>query len=174
MTDEKCLRLLEFDKILERLSQEAQTAAGRQKCLALSPESDRIVAQEQLDQTRAALWLYDHKGSFSMPALGDLSELLRRTGAGGLLSPAELCDVARVLEASRRLAAYRGEEEIPEPALDDYFVRLQGNKFFEDRVFRRPCRTPSSPSAAGASSCRSRSSIRARSRVLSTTCPPRG
>ena len=136
MTDEKCLRLLEFDKILERLSQEAQTAAGRQKCLALSPESDRIVAQEQLDQTRAALWLYDHKGSFSMPALGDLSELLRRTGAGGLLSPAELCDVARVLEASRRLAAYRGEEEIPEPALDDYFVRLQGNKFFEDRVFR--------------------------------------
>ena len=62
MTDEKCLRLLEFDKILERLSQEAQTAAGRQKCLALSPESDRVVAQEQLDQTLVTLmrWIVEH------------------------------------------------------------------------------------------------------------------
>ena len=40
MTDEKSLKLLEFDKIAARLSDHAETDGGRVRCLELRPTAD--------------------------------------------------------------------------------------------------------------------------------------
>ena len=120
MTDEKSLKLLEFDKIAARLAEHAETDGGRARCLALRPTDDIVTAQEWLDFTEAALHLYNLKGTFTMTHLPDMADLFSRIRVSGLLSAQELYGVARVLDAARRLRAYRGDEAT---ALDDYFER---------------------------------------------------
>lgn len=133
MTDEKSLKLLEFDKITEHLAGHAETDGGRARCRQLRPTDDLITAQEWLDYTEAALHLYNLKGTFTMTHLPDLADLFRRIRVSGLLSAQELYSVARVLDAARRLRAYRGEEAT---VLDDYFDRLRPEKVLEDRIRR--------------------------------------
>ena len=133
MTDEKSLKLLEFDKIAARLAEHAETDGGRARCLALRPTDDIVTAQEWLDFTEAALHLYSLKGTFTMTHLPDMADLFSRIRVSGLLSAQELYGVARVLDAARRLRAYRGDEAT---ALDDYFERLRPEKVLEERIRR--------------------------------------
>ncbi len=133
MTEEKSLKLLEFDKITALLANHAETEGGRLRCLSLLPTDDKDTAQEWQDFTEAALYLYDHKGTFTMTRLPDMTDTLNRLKVSGILSPQELYGVARILDAARRLRTYKGDEET---ALDDYIERLRSDKVLEEKIRR--------------------------------------
>ncbi|MDD7401448.1 MAG: endonuclease MutS2 [Eubacteriales bacterium] len=111
---EKSLRNLEFDKVLQVLAQEAKSRLGRALCLALRPSSDldrvRLTAQETDDLVKEIL----KNGEFPLSALEDLSEILALLAVGSVAGPADLLRVARqirlVLQLEGRLDSLATEE----------------------------------------------------------------
>lgn len=111
---EKSLRNLEFDKVLQVLAQEAKSRLGRELCLALRPSSDldrvRLTAQETDDLVKEIL----KNGEFPLSALEDLSEILALLAVGSVAGPADLLRVARqirlVLQLEGRLDSLATED----------------------------------------------------------------
>lgn len=102
---EKSLRNLEFDKVLQRLGQEAKSRLGRQLCLALKPSSDldrvTFAAQETDDLVKEIL----KNGEFPLSALEDLGEILALLAVGSTAGPADLLKVARQIRLASQVEA---------------------------------------------------------------------
>ena len=103
MFDTKSLNTLEYPKILERLSQFAQSHGGKAKAKALVPFETIGEAQDALDETAEAdkvLFEYSLSPSF---AVDDVSDILVKAQKGSVLSIAEIMKVGRALRCSKRL-----------------------------------------------------------------------
>ena len=84
---DKNLKAIEFDKILELLSEKTSFEGARRLALSLRPESDLRDAEQLLRETYDAHSLI---GRFGAPAFGNLSDptnALRRAAAGAVLTP---------------------------------------------------------------------------------------
>ena len=102
---EKSLRNLEFDKVLQLLAHEAKSCLGRERCLALRPKSDldqvTLEAKETDDLVKEIL----KNGEFPLSALEDLKDILALLAVGSVAGPADLLRVARQIRLVSQLEA---------------------------------------------------------------------
>ena len=101
--DSKYLQILEFPKILKRLSQYTAFSAGRDLALALKPSPDLEEAQRRQRETSEARKLLEVKADLSLGGARDVRPLLKSAGLGATLSPADLLDVRATLISGRTL-----------------------------------------------------------------------
>lgn len=102
---------LEFDLILEQLSQYATGLYAKEKCKALSPILSESLCQRALTETTGARKLIETCGTPPVSVMNELEECLNLVQAGGMLLPEQFEQIARFLIACQRMAAYlkRGE-----------------------------------------------------------------
>ena len=120
--EEKTLKILEYDKILERLSTYATSEAGREYCLRLTPSSNfRHLSLWQKNTTDACtrIRLSGHSVSFS--GLKDIPDTLKRIDMGASLSIPELLAVSAVLTVSDRVKRFDAYDEGDEDSLSEMF-----------------------------------------------------
>jgi DNA mismatch repair protein MutS2 len=101
--DEKTLKTLEYDRILERLATYAAFAVSREKALALKPVTDLRFARRLLAETGEARLLLETEPSTTIGGARDIREQVEGTSRGVVLVPADLLDVKSTLISSRRL-----------------------------------------------------------------------
>ncbi len=135
MTDlfEKSIHTLELPRVLEMLAHHAVTEEGKQRCLALRPDTDVDDVQRRLQETSAALNMLITKGSPSMSGVKPVAAALQRADMGGALNTRELLDVAAVLRAARSARDY-GQEENEKSVISHLFASLTANKFLEEKI----------------------------------------
>ena len=104
--DNKTLKTLEFDKILERLCEFAKNDGAKKIALALEPVSVRRSAEQMLDETDAAVTLILKYGSPDILSVSTPNEAIKRLSVGGGLSMSELLNIARILKCARLLKRY--------------------------------------------------------------------
>lgn len=100
MTD-RTLRVLEFTRIREMLSEGALTEGGRERCLALKPMDSLFDIGEAQQETEEATVILQYVGGHPLTEFPDARGALRVCAKGGTLSPRMLLDVAGLLRASR-------------------------------------------------------------------------
>ncbi len=107
---EKALRVLEFEKIRERLGSYTVTATGAQKVVALFPFTaiEKVSAMQQ--ETSEAVSLILQKG-LNFQGCGDLLPLFERAVRGSILNPFELEACLDFLRAVELLKAYFSQQE---------------------------------------------------------------
>ncbi len=112
---ERTLRVLEFNKILERLAQYAMTDAGKARCRALVPSSEEAQVRRSLDETEEAVVLLTYLGSNPLIGFSDVTEYITIAKKGACLSPRALMDVALLLRAARaaRQSLVKDRENTP-------------------------------------------------------------
>lgn len=104
--NEKVLRTLEYNKIIEQLAEYAHSEQAKARCLALRPITD-ISKIEQLQlQTKDALTRIFKSGSLSFSGVSNITDSLKRLEIGGSLSAIELLRVCSLLEAAKRAKAF--------------------------------------------------------------------
>lgn len=134
MFDQKSLNTLEYPKILERLSQFAQSQGGKAKAKSLVPFENISQAKDALDETAEAdkvLFEYSISPSF---AVDDLTEILVKAQKGSVLSIPEIMKVGRSLRCAKRLK--KTILEVKDcPILLDMAARLYENEPLEDKIF---------------------------------------
>ena len=136
--NEKTLRILEFDKIVRKLSALAASELGRELTERLVPETDFLKVQSMLKETSDAASYVVRRGSPPMGGIHDIRGSLRRVEMGSVLSPGELMRVSDTLRASRNLRNYSGAADsrtLEEAnAAGSLINALETNKRLEDKI----------------------------------------
>lgn len=104
--NEKVLQTLEYNKILDQLTEHAYSSDAKQRCKTLCPITDRDVIEQQQQQTSDALSRIFKYGSLSFSGISDIRDSLKRLEIGGSLSAIELLRVCSLLEAAKRAKAF--------------------------------------------------------------------
>jgi DNA mismatch repair protein MutS2 len=133
--DEKTLRTLEFDKILERLAGYTDFAASREKALALRPTTDLEEARQRQALTGEARRLLDTH-SLTIGGARDVREQADRAARAAILDPLELLDVKSTLVAARNLARYFEKLTDQFPLLSDLASQLPQPPGLVDAITR--------------------------------------
>ena len=112
--NKKGLKTLEFDKVLHMLSSCATCESVREEIQNLVPKEDLAEAKEALCETdEAAKCLLKLASPPSCPVKNQ-EQSIKRAMNGGVLSMAELLDIARLLSAGKAYHTYgEGMEEFP-------------------------------------------------------------
>ncbi len=110
--ENRTLRVLEFDKIAQRLSQGAVCSSTRERCLAIEPVDDIYEAERLIAQTTEAESLIIKKGAPPISPIKNAKAAALRAAAGGVLTMGELLNVGHCLRIARGLLGYlSGEAE---------------------------------------------------------------
>lgn len=123
----KVLRVLEYNKIIERLTDKATSEQGRKLTAALEPMTDLDAIEKAQTETADALGYLFRKGSTSFGGNKDLGMCIRSLEIGSTLSIAELLRIAAFLENVSRIKSYgrKEREDTPADSLDEYFESLE-------------------------------------------------
>lgn len=123
----KVLRVLEYNKIIERLTDKATSEQGRKLTAALEPTTDLEAIKKAQTETADALGYLLRKGSTSFGGNKNLGMCIRSLEIGSTLSIAELLWIAAFLENVNRIKSYgrKEREDTPADSLDEYFESLE-------------------------------------------------
>lgn len=113
--NERILRVLEFNKIIDQLKGFAETSIGRDLAAKTKPTSDiNDVKHKQLETDEAAQVI---RLNLSIPLGGifDIRESLKRVDIGGVLNTKECLDVANTIYGGRQVHHFfeKTEEDLP-------------------------------------------------------------
>jgi len=134
--NEKALRVLEFYKIVEKLSGLATSSLGKELVKELEPCKDYSKIVDMLKETSDGVAYVMRKGSPPMGGIHDIRSSLKRVEIGAVLGPMELLHVADTLRTCRNLKAYVGDNILKD---NDNVVLslinlLETNKRIEDKI----------------------------------------
>lgn len=125
--NEKALKILEYDKIIDMLTRCASSPLGQARCRVLTPSGDLAAIRSMQSQTADALKRLFRKGSISFGNARDIRPSLKRLSVGGSLNQSELLAIAGLLENAGRVKAYGRHENADTAAdsLDAFFEGLE-------------------------------------------------
>ncbi len=128
------IKVLELDKILDRLANETAggDAAVRAKSLRPAVHIDEV--NRLLTETDDAFQLMARFGAPSFGALKNVNDSLHRAGTQASLSPRELLDIAVLLRTVRTVSDWRKHILEADTVLDDRFFTLCPNKYLEEKI----------------------------------------
>ncbi len=108
--NEKVLKTLEYNKIIELLAGKANSAPGKKLCRELVPSTDLGEIRRNQRQTADALRRLFRFGSTSFGNNKDLGYSIRSLEVGSTLSILELLNIASMLDNVARIKAYSRQD----------------------------------------------------------------
>ena len=136
--NQKALTILEYNKIIELLTERASSAPGKELCRCLLPQTDLAGIEAQQANTRDALSRLLKKGNISFSGNKPLGRSLSSLEIGSCLSAPELLTIAAFLENTGRIKAFgrKEREDSPEDTLDIYFDAIEPLTFLAQEIRR--------------------------------------
>lgn len=136
--NEKSLRILEFNKIKDKIKKYARTNAGKEKVSDLAPYDNVYEINNKLDETNEALEVILDKGNPSLEGLFDIHEGVERARKGGTLTPEQLLKIGSTLRAARNMKEFFKREDFEKAyeRLEDLAYILTPVKNLEDDIER--------------------------------------
>lgn len=125
--NEKVLKTLEYNKIIDLLTEYATSESGRELCRKLKPMTDLEAIEDAQAKTRDVLSRIFKKGSLSFSGLHNIGASLKRLEIGGTLGIEELLRIASLLEVAKRAKAYSrsDREDTKADSLDELFDKVE-------------------------------------------------
>lgn len=102
---------LEFDKILEKLAENALSEAVKRKCLALAPSLNETEARRWMDQTTQAKHIIEQTGTPPLSSMLELQKVINLMAIDAMLTPDQIGHVSSFLVSCRRMKAYLRKAE---------------------------------------------------------------
>ena len=124
--NKKTLAKLEYNKIIELLTDHASSFSGKELCRRLKPMTSLSDIQIAQEETGAAFTRIVKKGRPSFGGCNPVNDSLRRLEIGGSLGSGELLRICKLLETAGRAKAYGRHDNADdtEDCLDSYFAQL--------------------------------------------------
>lgn len=135
---QKYLNKLEYNKILDILSNYCSTYIGKNYVLTLLPSSNKILVKKLLLETSLAQTLLFRKGEPPIANISNIEIWIKNLKSCNSLSAKGLLDIANLLQTSRLLSDYFFADKDFDLSnfsiLEDYFSMLYANKKIEDNI----------------------------------------
>lgn len=122
----KVLTTLEYTKIIDLLTEKADSEPGKKLCRELVPSTDLSAIRTAQRETKDALARLFRIGSTSFGSNRDLGFSIHSLEIGSSLSMSELLKLASFLDNVNRIKTYgkKEREDLPNDSLDAYFEGL--------------------------------------------------
>jgi len=139
--NEKTLKVLEFDKIINRLSSMAASQLGKEIIENLVPSTDIAEVDEMLKETEDGVNYIIKRGNPPLGGIHDIRNSLKRAEIGAVLSQGELLRISDVLRLCRNLKAHaienvRSKEDDENNVVVNLINQLTINKPIEEKINR--------------------------------------
>ena len=137
--NEKTLKVLEFNKIIQMLSDRTESNLGRELAIQLKPKTDINEVEISQIETYEAVNIIIKRGRPPMGGIHDISHELKRAEIGSTLMPINLLNIADSLRAARRLISYfkqdKQDKDSKYEILEQMILELNIYKDIEDTIF---------------------------------------
>ena len=126
MMNKKSLYKLEYNKIIEKLTEHAGSFGGQERCRKLKPKTEISEIERMQEETAAAFTRIIKKGRPSFGGCSPVSESMMRLEIGGTLGSGELLRICKVLETAGHVKNYGRHDNADDmqDILDGYFEQL--------------------------------------------------
>ncbi|MDR1689450.1 MAG: endonuclease MutS2 [Clostridiales bacterium] len=104
--NEKTLRILEYNKILEMLKEKCVSQAGKEKAEKLTPSSNIDEINLWQNQTAQSASMIVKKGSLPLGGFRDIRPSVKRAEVAGVLSASELIGISDFLYVCKKITTY--------------------------------------------------------------------
>jgi len=128
------LRVLEFDKIREKLAAFSVTPLGASLCLRLLPEDDFNQVKHALEETQEAVVMCAHTGGNPIHSFDDVTDELQLAKKGAMLSPRSLLHIANCMAAARAARALLQKDTQRTPILSSLSSLITVNQGLEQEI----------------------------------------
>ena len=124
--NQKVLKTLEYNKIIDLLTEKADSEPGKKLCKELTPSTDLSQIRQMQKETKDALNRLFKLGSTSFGNNANLGFSIKSLDIGSSLSISELLKIASFLDNVNRIKTYgkKDRDDAPEDSLDAYFEQL--------------------------------------------------
>ena len=124
--NQKALKTLEFDKIINILTAHAASEGAKEMCRKLVPYDNINDVERAQRETADALRRVYRKGSVSFGGIRDIRGSLKRLEIGGILGMGELLQIMSLLETAGKIRQYgqREADDTSRDSLDESFEFL--------------------------------------------------
>lgn len=130
------LETLEFNKILEKLSNFSITNSGKKYCSELLPSTNKEKVEKYLSETTEGLVLLFRKGNIPINELINIEEHILNLKNQNFLSIKSLLEITAILKTSRELKEYYFNNPLNETdVLTNYFDHLYTNTRIEEKIY---------------------------------------
>ena len=130
------LKKLEFDQVLQKLSEYSHTYIGKEKVFKLEPSSDKDYVKKSLLETSQAVSLMDRNSTPPIAEIEDIRVYIKMLESSNTLSPKALLDICNILNMANELKIYFSnflDDETYEN-LRFYFDELYTNSSIVDKI----------------------------------------
>ncbi len=132
---EKALRVLEFDKILNKLAAYTTSEAVKELIRGLAPATNLAEATARQQETTEAVNALLRQGNPPVNlSVANILGSIKRADIGGVLTPKDLMEISRVLYVARKMKAYLGDIGEDTEILAGIREGLTPNKPTEDKI----------------------------------------
>ena len=123
----KALKTLEYNKIIDKLTEFAGSALAKEMCRNLQPSTDLYEIQALQKETSDALSRIYQKGAVSFRGVRDIRGSIKRLEIGAIIGTNELLSICSLLEVCSKVKAYSRNDRDPdfEDSLEAMFQALQ-------------------------------------------------
>ena len=138
MTNNTYIEKLEFNKILERLSDYCVTYLGKELANNLKVSNDINIVKLTLKETEEAVNLIYKNSTPPLSAIADISKYLKILESGMLLTNMPLLQLAQIFKIAQELKKYFNKEYINTdefPILSSIFSNLYNNLDVQNKIF---------------------------------------
>ena len=123
--NEKSLKILEFHKIINQLTEYAASQPGKAMCQNLAPSSDYEEILTWQAQTTDAVSRVRMKGTISFSGVKDIGDSLKRLEIGSSLNIIELLSISSLLTVAARARSYGRHEPQEDDGDSEEFDSLE-------------------------------------------------
>ncbi|WP_296114549.1 endonuclease MutS2 [uncultured Anaerococcus sp.] len=130
----KSLEVLEYKKILDKLSKMARSGLVKKEILDLKPSTDIDYLEDELYKTGAMAQIIERNGNIDIFGLYDFTGMVGYIRRNGILEPADLLKILSLLRVSEYLKDYG--KNIEDAYISDLFDRISTNEFLKEEIDR--------------------------------------
>ncbi len=134
--DDRTLRVLEYNKIINMLSLYTYSELGKEVAIALKPSTNTYEIQEWLNETSEGVDILLKNGKVPFDGIYDIRTSLKRAEIGSIIENNELIKISSTLSGSRKFKAFIKESKRENfyPIIEDLASLLTDLKSIEESI----------------------------------------
>lgn len=132
--NERMLRVLEFNKIKDKLAKEAATSIGKERSLHIEPKTKLEEVQLLQAETDEAVTILRLNMHVPFGGIVDIRPNIKRSTIGGTLNPKECLDIANTIYGGRKTKQSIEKLEIHVPILKSLLEKVSPLKDLEQEI----------------------------------------
>ncbi len=117
--NKRSLRILEYNKILNMLTEFANSTMAKRRCDRMKPQKDINIINQLQEETRDALLRLNRQGNLSFTGLTDIGASIKRLEVKGSLTSRELLDLAALLNVALTAKQYGDGSDLKDVSLPE-------------------------------------------------------